>query len=117
MSAITVVLPLICAFQHTRGQLPSCPRRKLQPHSPSFVQINARGVDFTHVRVRDHSCAPPCLCTSTHKGSTSPTSVSMITATLPPCLWTSTHEGLTSLASTSAITATLVSVNAQLLRD
>ena len=62
---------------------------------PSFVHVNALGVDFPRVRVGNHSCAlpPPRLCTSMHEGSISLASASTITAALPPHLCTSMHEG------------------------
>jgi len=55
------------------------------------------------------TAAPSLLlvCAHQRKRGRLPSHASTITAALPPCLCTSTHEGSTSLASTSAITATL----------
>src|SRR5712691_6822407 len=76
--------PSLVHTNNKKVRLPSRPRWRSQPCSPSFVCVNTRGVDFPRVCVSDHSCTPPCLCTSTHKGSTSLASMLTITAALPP---------------------------------
>src|SRR6266581_5658969 len=43
------------------GRIPLHPCRRSQSFSPSFVHVNAQGVDFPCVLFSDHSCASPHL--------------------------------------------------------
>jgi len=54
---------------HTlKGRIPSCPCQRSQSFSPSFMRVNAQGVNFPCVLFGDHSCASPRLGTSTQEG-------------------------------------------------